>query len=269
MNGEWALTICLATWGSLYLKSNGLDKRKIASSSAFQFISSLTFLRTYKESGQVFVADSAMEWFDALRQTKVSRLRMIDNGQRNTQAPDHQLVAFANGAPLSIVSDSVVRPEIWESSWNTGGPKDKPWIVEYRGREIDHGQVPPTINAPAMKGELRNAVSAAIAFAKSEPLFLGGWVEFFEKGITSLDSEDPKTSIPGILPEEGIDLANRQLIAAASQVWVFGGMGSWNDISFSDKATEREYQNVSASLFSAIKQALIVGVNGITAETEG
>jgi hypothetical protein len=38
------------------------------------------------------------------------------------------------------------------------------------------------------------------------------------------------------------------LVAAASKAWVFGWMGSWNDMGFEDKAEQQEYDEVSREL---------------------
>ena len=49
-------------------------------------------------------------------------------------------------------------------------------------------------------------------------------------------------------------------MAAAS--WVFGGMGSWNDIGFvPDDPMAPEYESVSADLYSAVLAALGAAAN--------
>lgn len=50
------------------------------------------------------------------------------------------------------------------------------------------------------------------------------------------------------------------MLDAAQSAWVFGGMGSWNDMGF-DGQEQREYESVSEELFNAVNRALCVAVN--------
>ncbi|MBW3624663.1 MAG: hypothetical protein KY468_14755 [Armatimonadetes bacterium] len=63
-----------------------------------------------------------------------------------------------------------------------------------------------------------------------------------------------------MLPEEGYSLLARQLLATATQAYVFGGMGSWNDIGF-EGSLQREYEKVSADLYEVIKVTTIMVPN--------
>jgi hypothetical protein len=50
------------------------------------------------------------------------------------------------------------------------------------------------------------------------------------------------------------------MLDAAQSAWVFGGMGSWNDMSF-DGEEQREYEEVSEQLFTAVNNAICVATN--------
>ncbi|MBD2801615.1 hypothetical protein ID854_14460 [Xenorhabdus sp. M] len=58
------------------------------------------------------------------------------------------------------------------------------------------------------------------------------------------------------LPKEYLQLFN-----CCRSAWVFGGMGSWNDIYFSDKDINQEYHSLSDKLFELIHIALLVVSN--------
>jgi len=54
---------------------------------------------------------------------------------------------------------------------------------------------------------------------------------------------------------------SRHLSPAAAQAWVFGGMGSWNDIGFVNGAVQSEYRELSGPLYAATLQALPADAN--------
>jgi hypothetical protein len=54
--------------------------------------------------------------------------------------------------------------------------------------------------------------------------------------------------------------AARMLSATASAAWVFGGMGSWNDLSFQGPLRE-QYERVSEDLYLAALDALVAATN--------
>jgi hypothetical protein len=51
-----------------------------------------------------------------------------------------------------------------------------------------------------------------------------------------------------LMPENAYGMAEQQLLFAASHAWVFGGMGSWNDMGFEDKQVQHRYETVSSAL---------------------
>lgn len=55
-------------------------------------------------------------------------------------------------------------------------------------------------------------------------------------------------------------LEAKQLLAAAQAAWVFGGMGSWNDLGF-DGNDQQEYNELSDKLFSLLNQAVSNATN--------
>ncbi len=68
-----------------------------------------------------------------------------------------------------------------------------------------------------------------------------------------------------MVPAAGYSLDARQLLAMASRAWVFGGMGSWNDIGFTDAARNEEYRRVSQELYRAVTDAIRDAANSFGA----
>jgi hypothetical protein len=52
----------------------------------------------------------------------------------------------------------------------------------------------------------------------------------------------------------------KNLLASAQAAWVFGGMGSWNDLGF-DGNDQQEYTALSDELFLLLNQAIGATVN--------
>jgi hypothetical protein len=51
------------------------------------------------------------------------------------------------------------------------------------------------------------------------------------------------------------------MLDAAQSAWVFGGMGSWNDLGFAG-AEQKEYERVSKHLYAALTDAICAWSRG-------
>jgi hypothetical protein len=58
-------------------------------------------------------------------------------------------------------------------------------------------------------------------------------------------------------------LAARQIIDAAGPAWVFGGMGSWNDVYMEGDANYQDYERLSSELHTALHRAVAAAVNSL------
>jgi hypothetical protein len=90
----------------------------------------------------------------------------------------------------------------------------------------------------------------------------GSFADCFGKAIESLTgTDDPKHGYHRNLAPIGLlsDQAARTLDACQAS-WVFGGMGSWNDLGF-DGEDQRLYERGSERLFRAINAAIAAATN--------
>jgi hypothetical protein len=98
------------------------------------------------------------------------------------------------------------------------------------------------------------------AFARGQRL--DEWADWFADARRLGEAEDPQPPYhPDMLPALGFAKPARQLLAMATRAWVFGGMGSWNDLAFATREQEGEYNGVSAKLYSAVRGAFLAAVN--------
>ena len=73
--------------------------------------------------------------------------------------------------------------------------------------------------------------------------------------------DPPATDLLDLFPDGWGNADSRRLAAMAGAAWVLGGMGSWNDLGFSDADRHREYDQVSQELFTAVMHACVASVN--------
>jgi len=85
-----------------------------------------------------------------------------------------------------------------------------------------------------------------------------GWEKCFAEAASIMQNHSPALPYYKDLIPDGIEnIKIRQLLAGALQAWVFGGLGSWNDMYISDPSLEKEYQRISRRLYVAVIQTFI------------
>ena len=269
MNGELAQVVTLVAYGNHLLTGNDVD---LSSNSTFQYLFSIKFAR-YKsnkdKSGDV-VAGSISEWFAFLRSNQVSRLWNVAFAWDRPDMPEHIAASFAGGVARAIQADLPGGYELWYPLWQTGGPQDKPWNVEYRGLMFANSHVYPSPPVAFVKGELQKAITDAVSFSRKPEVGAGFWADHFTKSLDLLESPAPVMPYhPDMLPDTGFDLEARQVMAAAAQAYVFGGMGSWNDMGFADKNLNNEYEKITKELYEAVKMSIVIASNSYTKKQVG
>jgi hypothetical protein len=63
-----------------------------------------------------------------------------------------------------------------------------------------------------------------------------------------------------MLPVDHPDSAKR-LLAEALEAWVFGGMGSWNDVVLTGDTDRAKYDKLTSSLYAAVIDACVAAAN--------
>ena len=73
---------------------------------------------------------------------------------------------------------------------------------------------------------------------------------------------------PDMAPPGGLSPERQRLLAVATGAHVFGGVGSWNDISFEDRHTQRTYEEVSDRLLAAVIRSFSACVNAAAGSSQ-
>lgn len=98
-------------------------------------------------------------------------------------------------------------------------------------------------------------------FAFQQKLF--DWSDTFKNAGIVLSDHTPNKYYyhKDLIVEKNYSLTARQILFAAGSAWVFGGMGSWNDLGFDTKEDNKKYEDLSAKLFNAINQSVLAAAN--------
>jgi len=237
-------------------------------STVFKFCKAVRFVALSGEAAKPTespFAEDPMQWITRLRQEGTTRLHIHAFAHDDPGINDRMSVGFVGGGGRWLIETQQARvSDLWQARWqslNKDDPDRKIWDVAYF--RIDHGRphIPlQTRSITALRQDLMMVLSKIEAFAARQKLehFAGT----FRKATGLLSSDHPlsETYHSDLAPTPAIPLEAKQLLAAVQAAWVFGGMGSWNDLGF-DGDDQREYDALSGKLFLLINQTLCSAIN--------
>src|SRR5260370_37161286 len=126
--------------------------------------------------------------------------------------------------------------DVWEEEGEVGNreaPDQLIWRVRYSLVAENVNLVLPTLRSPVVIiPALRQALSDILAFCEQHRI--DGFGGYSRKAIECLSADDPFALAyhKDLAPEKLLTLSAQQVLAACQAAWVFGGMGSWNDMGF-------------------------------------
>jgi hypothetical protein len=227
----------------------------------FNFCNSVQFVDI--ESGflrkprEIVRFSDANQWLRSLRDTEAVKAWLTFSGTQNSKAPDHHLSALVGGGgDWKLVVTTERTAEAWMSRWKVTAQKaqdNRIWSVTYGcvAKFAQAIQVPqPDLNGTANR--LRRALEDTQRFAIKHKL--PAWSEWFQRALDGLNLTTPE-SVQLVCLDSYPETA-QSLLAAAYSGWVFGGMGSWNDLGFKSKVEHQQYEELSAGLYAAITDAI-------------
>ena len=232
--------------------------------STYRFCETVSFV-TFSALGPHAYAPDPLRWFEQLRADGVLGLRLRYGASPLSRISDRMSVALMGGGGSWIV-ETVKHGSLdeWRSEWKLGDrdhPQKKIWHVTYGRTREDGPLVAPRPGQSSVRGELTSTLAAVSQFAWRKEL--DAFARLFDQALQALQSDDPLAGQfhSDLAPAAALGLPSRQLLGAASAAWVFGGMGSWNDLGF-EGVDGRTYEALSERLFAAIVRAIVEGANG-------
>jgi hypothetical protein len=270
MQGTIAQIVALTAYGNYFLQGVAGSRLKEFSlaSGSFQFCEFVKFTDLKLDASQreeLPYAESPPEWFKELKAEGMRGVRMMYGSSGRNEPADRMLVGFVGGGGrwlVEVYGDE--RSEYWESRWQLGdrSRKDrKIWRVTYvRILKTKPAESNPNEDPEALKLELKNVLKEIAEFSRSQKL--DNFTDAFNAGLAKLDSKTPleSTYLKDIAPDEFLPLSAKQLLGVAETAWVFGGMGSWNDMGFEGQ-TQTQYEKVSEKLYQLLNRAIVAAAN--------
>ena len=275
MQGTIAQIVSLTTWGNAFLRGTfGVgDAGFYPNNSAFNFCEYVRFVDLKRQGGRwepTAYASDPVAWFERLKQDGVHTLRMLygssdANELGKNQPADRMLVGFVGGGGRWLVE--TVKPggsDYWEANWEVGDrdrEDQRIWRVTYGRIAADAPSSPgDSIGPDELMARLTVNLTKIAGFARAHRE--DGFAGCFESGLARLTSGDPFDGLyqKDLIPRNDVPEIAARLLGASQAAWVFGGMGSWNDLGF-DGEDQRLYEQLSEELYRLLNAAIVVAAN--------
>jgi hypothetical protein len=267
VNGNIAQVFALVLFGNQYLSGAPVTDFWPAAS-VFQFDATVRFV-TLSGAGasrvETMVAADPLAWFALLKTQGVLGLR-LHHAPHKTPTEDRKLAGFANGGGrwlIEAVRDAETA-DFWEGRAEVGdrdAPVRKIWKITY-GLIAERSKRRPAADPPLdrLQSEVAEILTDIAAFADrhGEAAFAAR----FRRGKDLLSDAHPMIEGYGVDLSRStrLSLPAAQLFGVANAAWVFGGMGSWNDISFAGD-DQKDYDLLSDALFIRLIRAVVGSAN--------
>ena len=236
--------------------------------STCRFCEYIHFLRHEKRwlgrSRWMEVAATPDAWLE-LEAVRGRFARIVHGETGDPHISDRMSAGFVGGGGrwlLAVMSGN--GPSLWEASWEVGNQNaedQRIWRVRYGLLNEKAPMSLPTSRDPeSVIIQLKEALSEIAEFAEDHSI--DGFASSFRKAIKCLASDDPFADVyhKDLSPPGLLALPAQRLMAACQAAWVFGGMGSWNDLSF-DGDEQKRYDQISDRLFALVNEAICASVN--------
>ncbi len=256
MNGELHQLLLLSSAANFYLRTREYRSLEGFDPEVFR-------LHFQDEHGQPLPTarrkDAVQIWLHHLKKLRCRGVLAIQLG---AGVKDRELSGFAGGGRrLALVARFDTFDEIWTADWRSQRQGNASyWNITYRCRrttEFDWSTDRTDLERSA--GRLEQALMEIGKLA--DKIGEEHWkINFFDPALDLLSGRAPvQNQLPGGYSERA-----QRVYAAVYRSWVFGGMGSWNDVppySAHEHGLSAEFDACSDALYSAMQEALEAAVN--------
>jgi hypothetical protein len=267
MNGPIAQIVALTCYGNAFLGGHSVSGF-LGTNSTCQFCDRVTFVKVVKpllvgKPKEVEVAKNPEEWFSYLKKRDARAIRLVRQAQNDPQIPDRMAAGFVGGGGTWIMEVLLPeeRSEFWQARWqvwNQKAPDRRIWRVTYGRVAEAKSKLYRGPDLEATEARLLKAIGEIHAF--SERQNCGGFTNCFSQAISSLTTTERHGYHNDLSPPDLLTTRASAILDASQTAWVFGGMGSWNDMSFEGE-DGKKYDEVSEQLFQTLSDAICVAVN--------
>jgi hypothetical protein len=211
------------------------------------------------------VAGTPDLWFTHLKDAGISAIRLSYRPQNDPKISDRVSAAFAGGGGTWAMEavEQNGRCALWLSRWQVwdqNAPEHRIWRVSYSRISGRRAPDPGVGDLGALAGRFRSALVDVQQF--SERHQCGGFTTSFSRAIETVDSGGAKRYgyHKDLAPGGALPSLAECLLDACQSAWVFGGMGSWNDLAFDGEA-QADYERTSQGLFLRLTAVIQAAAN--------
>lgn len=268
MVGTVAQLLSLVSYGNEFITKHSFPLDYFPNNLVFQYDKEVVF-DTSKE--KLFGGTKAIhlanpqEWFRWLKEDGCLELRAIFQYSDQKDFKDYMMAGMVGGGGTWFVQSSYKRYcDLWYANWEVGNqndPDNKIWLVKYKTVLQKQEIKQQLFLLNPIKEELEKLLIEIEAFARTNKKDM--WADWFKKALESLNSNKPYESFyqQNMIVLKNYSLLAQQVLFGASNAWVFGGMGSWNDIGFAEKETNVKYEQLSEQLYDVMIRGLVGAIN--------
>ncbi|MGC9779751.1 MAG: hypothetical protein HZR80_10955 [Candidatus Heimdallarchaeota archaeon] len=203
------------------------------------------------------IAENPNDWFKYLKKEKFIRLHLTYQPSAYISSKARlKSVSDNKGSHWHIIAEKEEKCDIWKSKWQSESGE----LMSYYFlmiKDLDLGSVNfPTIETTKLY--LKEILNDLVEFTKKNELT--NWIEVFQNALNYLSIENPSKLIEDdYLPTGCYSLEAKQILAACDQAWVFGGIGSWNDVVHVHDYDL--YRRLTANLYDTLCNSIVSAIN--------
>lgn len=264
MNGPLAQIVALTCYGNASI--GGIEVPQfLRQNSTCQFCNSVIFIEFKKtffgKPKENVVSPTPDEWLAGLVKRGATSIRLVRGAQNAPAISGRMSAGFVGGGGtwMMEVLNTSGESEFWAARWEVGvqnAPERRIWNVTYALVGIASTRPDSRRAISVVKAELEKCLTSIHLFAARENC--GGFIKCFADALKALEAASSDVgyhrdlAVPHQLNDD-----QESMLKASMCAWVFGGMGSWNDIGF-DGPTQLEYEVLSDELFKLLNEAIEV-----------
>ena len=267
MNSPLAQIVALTCYGNASLNGAGMAPF-FPGNSTCQYCDSLDWVEMHKnlfgKTKEKNVARTFEDWIARLRKQGAAAIRLHHESRNSPTISDRMSAGFVGGG--GYWNMEVLRKDgqsdFWAARWvvwNQQAPGDRIWRVTYGLLNTASTRSDTRRDLTAIEADFKKALQAIHAFSARENCT--GFTDSFAKALQAMANPQAETEYhKDLVPQDQLGATATGMLKAASCAWVFGGMGSWNDMGFQG-AAQQEYEKVSDDLFNVMNEAVAVAAS--------
>ena len=278
MNGPIAQIIALTSYGNAILKGDvevnyGFDNSTAKFCSKIRFIDWLQTEKLWgliksKNRVEVSISENFDSWVRFLIDNKIDHLWLHYYRSEKAKIPDRISTAFVGGGGRWLIEAKHSKgSDFWEARWdvtNKDAADSRIWTVTYVRTSKNYksnASIPTGLDIITL--DLQDAIISCKEF--SEKHKLDYYQKCFAAAFDCLTSGNFSSDLiyhKDFIPVNHFSTEAKRVLYSCQPAWVFGGMGSWNDIWYEGDVDV--YNHISDKLYYTICEALCRATNSFS-----